>query len=127
MLRLGRVGEVRGTMTGRDEPVTELERPPPTRGETGCRTKGEDEDRALGRDDVLRALGRVRVLRVLGSEPELRVVGNVLEPPALGSDRPLPASAPELWPAAPEPGDPLPEPTRVRPPWEVTGAARPGR
>jgi len=58
MLRLGRVGEVRGTMTGRDELVAELERPPPTRGVTGCRTRGDDELRVLGRVDELRVLGR---------------------------------------------------------------------
>ena len=58
MFRLGRVGEVRGTMTGRDELADGLERPTPTRGVTGCRTRGEDELRVLGRDDDPRALGR---------------------------------------------------------------------
>jgi hypothetical protein len=56
--RLGRVGEVRGTMTGRDEPDERPARPPPKRGVTGCRTRGEDELRMLGRDDELRAVGR---------------------------------------------------------------------
>ena len=83
MFRLGRVGEVRGTMTGRDEPVERPGRPPPTRGVTGCRTKGEDEFRVLGRDDELRAVGREVELRVLG---RLRPLDGAL--PALVGGRP---------------------------------------
>jgi len=81
MVRLGRIGEVRGTMTGRDELTEEPGRPLPTRGETGCRTRGDEDDdeRELGSDDQLRALGRV---------DELRVVGRVRppEPTALDGD-----------------------------------------
>lgn len=66
MFRLGRVGEVRGTMTGRVEPVYGLGRPPPMRGDAGCRTRGEDEFRVLGRDGVVRVVGREDELRVLG-------------------------------------------------------------
>jgi hypothetical protein len=79
MVRLGRIGEVRGTMTGRDELTEEPLRPLPTRGETGCRTRGDDDEGELGIDDQLRALGRVDVLRVVG-----RV--RPLEPTALDGD-----------------------------------------
>jgi hypothetical protein len=109
MLRLGRVGEVRGTMTGRDELVGEPGRPTPAPGETGCRTKGEDDDRELGRDDELRVLGRVVVTRELDVDDELRVVGSVEERPESGRPRPL---EPEL--PATEDGDP---------PLRVVGAA----
>jgi hypothetical protein len=61
MLRLNPGDVVRGTMTGRDELIGELGRPTPTRGETGCRTRGEDDGRVLGRDDELRVLGRSEV------------------------------------------------------------------
>ena len=92
MFRLGRVGEVRGTMTGRVEPVNGIERPPPTRDVTGCRMRGEDELRVLGRDDELRALGREDELRVLG---RLRLLGGGA--PTLGNCRPLPGlKRPEL-------------------------------
>jgi hypothetical protein len=83
MFRLGRVGEVRGTMTGRDEPEYEFGRPPPTRGETGCRTRGEDEFRVLGRVGEVRAVGREDELRVLG---RLRPLGGSV--PRLGDERP---------------------------------------
>ena len=83
MFRLGRVGEVRGTMTGRVEPVYGLERPTPTRGVTGCRTRGEEELRVLGRDDELRAVGREDELRVVG---RLRPLGG--SAPRLDDDRP---------------------------------------
>jgi hypothetical protein len=83
MFRLGRVGEVRGTMTGRDEPDERLERPPPTRGVTGCRTRGEDEFRVLGRNDEPRATGREEELRVLGRFRPLDET-----PPALAGSRP---------------------------------------
>jgi len=66
MVRLGRIGEVRGTMTGRVKLDVELGRPPPTRGDTGCRTRGEDELRVLGSNGDVRALGREDKLRVLG-------------------------------------------------------------
>jgi hypothetical protein len=89
MVRLGRVGEVRGTMTGRTRLEDELGRPPPTWGETGCRTRGEEVERALGRDDELRVLGRVGAYRPATDEAELRVVGWVDGPPTPGSDRPL--------------------------------------
>jgi hypothetical protein len=78
MFRLGRDGEVRGTMTGRDEGGETLVGPLPTRGETGCRTKGDDELRVLGRDDELRALGRDDELDVLGSERPLEEYAPVL-------------------------------------------------
>jgi len=83
MLRLGRVGEVRGTMTGRDEPAYGLGRPPPTRGDTGCRTRGEVELRVLGTNGDVRAVGREDELRVLG---RLRPLGGSV--PKLGDDRP---------------------------------------
>jgi len=83
MFRLGRVGEVRGTMTGRVEPVNGLERPTPTREVTGCRTRGEDELRVLGRYDELRAVGREDEDRVLG---RLRPLGGIV--PALEGDWP---------------------------------------
>jgi len=79
--RLGRVGEVRGTMTGRDEPDERPARPPPRRGVTGCRTRGEDELRVLGRDDELRAVGREERLRVLG---RLRPLDGALPTVAVG-------------------------------------------
>lgn len=47
MDRLGRDGEVRGTMTGLDEPRDRLEGPPPTRGDTGCRTEGDQVLRGI--------------------------------------------------------------------------------
>lgn len=59
MLRLGRIGEVRGTMTGRDELTEEPGRPPPVYGATGCRTKGEEGEGLLGRADDDRVLGSV--------------------------------------------------------------------
>jgi hypothetical protein len=83
MVRLGRVGEVRGTMTGRDEPEYGLGRPPPTRGDTGCRTRGEDEFQVLGRDGDVRAVGREDELRVLG---RLRPLGGSV--PKLRDDPP---------------------------------------
>jgi hypothetical protein len=93
MLRPGRDDVVRGTMTGRDEPIVEFGRPPPTRGETGCRTRGEVDGRALGRDDELRVLGRSVVFRVSGCDTELLVVGRTDESRLLGRLRP-PADAP---------------------------------
>jgi len=110
MFRLGRVGEVRGTMTGRDEPEYGLGRPPPTRGETGCRTRGEDELRVLGRDDEVRAVGRDDELRVLG---RFRPLGGRV--PMLGDDRPrLRLNGPvegstrvRVFPPDPEPALPL--------------------
>ena len=122
MFRLGRVGEVRGTMTGRVEPVYGLERPTPTRGVTGCRTRGEEELRVLGRYEELRAVGREDELRVVGrlrplggsapmlddGRPPLRLNGPVLgstkvrvPPPPLA---PLPAPLPALPPEDPRPG-----------------------
>ena len=126
--RLGRVGEVRGTMTGRDEPEYGLGRPPPTRGETGCRTRGEDEFRVLGRDGEVRAVGREDELRVLGrlrplggrvprlgdDLPELRLKGPVVGwtrvrvfPPDPES-APLPVVPPPVVPLPPKPLPPLP-------------------
>jgi hypothetical protein len=111
MVRLGRIGEVRGTMTGRDELTEEPGRPPPTRGETGCRTKGDDEERVLGRDDGCRALGRDDAPRVVGSRPPL-------EPMALGlvDDEPLR-----------RPRDPALGSIRGRAPLPLDEGIRPGR
>ena len=95
MLRLGRDGEVRGTMTGRDE-LVEPGRPPPTLGETGCRTKGEDV-RGPERDDELRVLGRVGAYRgVVVPDDEPRVVGIRDGLCVLGRLRPLCETLPEL-------------------------------
>jgi hypothetical protein len=96
MLRLGRVGEVRGTMTGRDGIVTEPGRPTPTPGETGCRTRGEDETRGLGRDDEVRVLGREEEYRELGIEVVPLVVGAVEGLAPAGRSRPLGEASPEL-------------------------------
>ena len=116
MFRLGRVGEVRGTMTGRVEPVYGLERPTPTRGVTGCRARGEEELRVLGRDDEFRAVGREDELRVVGrlrplggsvpklddDRPPLRLNGPVLG--STGVRAPLPAPLPALLPEEVLPG-----------------------
>ena len=84
MFRLGRDGEVRGTMTGRDERDETLGGPLPTRGEDGCRTMGDDEYRELDGDDELRALGRDDELEVGG---RLRPLGDT-DPEVVGG-RPL--------------------------------------
>jgi hypothetical protein len=94
MFRLGRDGEVRGTMTGRDRPEVEPERPPPRRGVTGCRTRGEDKLRVLGREGAVRAVGREDELRVLG---RLRLLGGSVpilddDPPPLRLKGPAPGS-----------------------------------
>ncbi len=110
MFRLGRVGEVRGTMTGRVELDVGLERLPPRRDVTGCRTRGEDELRVLGRDDVLRAIGREEELRVLG---RLRPLDDTL--PAFAGGCPWTAGAridQGSGPAAEEPPPEDPNPGR---------------
>lgn len=116
MLRPDRDDVVRGTMTGRDEPIVELGRPPPTRGETGCRTRGEVDGRVLGRDDELRVLGRSVVSRTLGCDTEFLVVGIVDEPRLLGRPRPLADAPREVVVRDPPalPGDTLLGSTRVR-------------
>ena len=117
MLRLGRVGEVRGTMTGRDEFEDELGRPPPTRGVTGCRTRGEDEYLpVLGRDDELRAVGREDDDLVVG---RFRPLEPRFPPPNTGGFRPLWLYEPldgltRVRPLLPEPL-PMPLPEEVLP------------
>ena len=86
MFRLGRVDEVRGTMTGRDELADELERPPPTRGVTGCRTRGEDDMRVFVWDDEPRTPGREEYVLVLG---RLRPLEPRFPPPNTGGFRVL--------------------------------------
>jgi len=66
MVRLGRDGEVRGTMTGRDETPEGLVRPTPARDVTGCRTREDEEVPVLGR---LRPLDDTPALLVLGRLP----------------------------------------------------------
>jgi hypothetical protein len=56
MARLGRDGEVRGTMTGLDELADGLAGPLPTRGDTGCRTMGDEGLRVVGAETLDGAL-----------------------------------------------------------------------
>ena len=102
--RLGRVGEVRGTMTGRVRPDVGFERPPPRRGVTGCRTRGEDELRVLGREEEPRAVGREEELRVLG---RLRPLDET--PPTLAGGRPWLRALGSTRVRAPLPDEPPPE------------------